>query len=257
MFTFSQIPKGRLSQMYTHGHNSYGQTAEVILTIPEHSYQKVIVDKDGRFQDFPGIIKGHWAHYLDSKFDFDAGLIRYQAHFQVHDQGYRCFWEIQPDGRYWGDDSGFGADNSLEIVLYADMDYRGVFKGPFQIYTVDIEYWFECSHFTNLTNNILRNMVKQIRAEAEISFLKKHPRTSFVHAQLPLDHKKLGVRLRLADSMISDNIMEIFVSDQGSEKCSNYIHHRFIKVQEAKDYLFGDKLPEELRLCLTQDTLTR
>ena len=42
----------------------------------------------------------------------------------------------QPDGFYWADEDGFGAENDSEIVLYADLDAKGVFKGPFRIYSI-------------------------------------------------------------------------------------------------------------------------
>lgn len=126
-----------LNQYVTFGRNGHGETAEVVLYSQEHNYQKTIIDHEGRFEDFPGIVQGKWIDYLERKFDFDEGQVCYRTSFEKYGEGYRCFWEIQPDGRYWADEDGFGAEDDSEITLYADLDSRGVFKGPFRIYKID------------------------------------------------------------------------------------------------------------------------
>jgi len=40
-------------------------------------------------------------------------------------------WTYQPDGRYFSDEDGFGAENCEEIILYAYMDKEGKFITPF------------------------------------------------------------------------------------------------------------------------------
>jgi len=40
-------------------------------------------------------------------------------------------WMVQPDGRYYADEDGFGAEHDEEIVLYARFDKRGRFIEPF------------------------------------------------------------------------------------------------------------------------------
>ena len=128
--------KPGLNQNVTFGRNGNGEVAEVFLYDPKNFHYKVIVTKNGYFKDFPGIIQGSWTKYIEGEFDFDAGQVQFRTSFEKCDDGYRCLWEIQPDGRYWGDDYGFGMDNDVELVLYADLDERGVFKGPFQIYKI-------------------------------------------------------------------------------------------------------------------------
>ena len=39
--------------------------------------------------------------------------------------------EIQPDGRYWMDEDGFGMEDDEEIWLCADIDEEGRFITPF------------------------------------------------------------------------------------------------------------------------------
>lgn len=133
----AKLPKPTLNQYVTFGRNGHGETAEVVLNDPEHNYQKVIVDHDGFFADFPGIVQGRWTRYLVGKYDFEKGRVCFRTSFEKQGNGYRCFWEIQPDGRYWADEGGFGAENDAEIILYANLDARGVFKEPFRIYTIN------------------------------------------------------------------------------------------------------------------------
>lgn len=127
-----------LNQTVTFGRNGHGEVAEVVLNLPEQNYRKVIINHDGFFEDFPGILKGKWTRYIEGNFDFNAGRVNYRTSFEKQeDGGYRCYWEIQPDGRYWADEDGFGMENDLELVLSADLTDKGEFKGPFRIYKVD------------------------------------------------------------------------------------------------------------------------
>ena len=126
-----------LSQYVTFGRNRDGEVAAVVLNKPTEDYHKVIVNNKGRFENFPGIIQGKWTSYIEGKFDFDSGNICFRTSFERWEDGYRCLWEIQPDGRYWADEDGYGAENDSEIILYADLDGNGMFLSPFRIYKID------------------------------------------------------------------------------------------------------------------------
>lgn len=126
-----------LSQYVTFGRNRDGEVAAVVLNKPTEDYHKVIVNNKGRFENFPGIIQGKWTSYIEGKFDFDSGNICFRTSFERWEDGYRCLWEIQPDGRYWADEDGYGAENDSEIILYADPDGNGMFLSPFRIYEID------------------------------------------------------------------------------------------------------------------------
>ena len=52
-------------------------------------------------------------------------------------------WQIQPDGRYWEDDDGFGGSPDEEVTLYAFLDEEGNFDGPFRIYQVGMRKYCE------------------------------------------------------------------------------------------------------------------
>ena len=42
-------------------------------------------------------------------------------------------WQIQPDGRFYCDDDGYGGGNQNEIILKAEIDRKGQFITPFKI----------------------------------------------------------------------------------------------------------------------------
>lgn len=128
--------KPGLSQYETFGRNIGSEVAEVVLNLPERHIRRVIVNSKGYFECFPGIEQGPWTARLEGKFDFDQGAVHYRTVFEKKGDGYRCLWEIQPDGRYWADSDGFGMENDDELILYADLDAEGVFTGPFRIYSI-------------------------------------------------------------------------------------------------------------------------
>ena len=45
-------------------------------------------------------------------------------------------WQVQPDGRYWADEDGFGMTSDVEIDLYTFIDEKGRFTAPFRVYRV-------------------------------------------------------------------------------------------------------------------------
>lgn len=54
-------------------------------------------------------------------------------------------WQIQPDGRYWGDDDGFLMEGDPEVTLYAFLDEKVDFDGPFRICSVGVKKYFDCN----------------------------------------------------------------------------------------------------------------
>ena len=78
--------------------------------------------------------------YITVGADLENPCIRFRTSFETNGDGYRCYWELQPDGRYWDDDDGFGAEHDSELILCADMDKNGDFVTPFQIYKIGIRY---------------------------------------------------------------------------------------------------------------------
>lgn len=101
--------------------------------------KKTIVDETGHFVHFPGVIHGDWEKKIAVGVNLENPRICFRTDFATEGDGYRCYWELQPDGRYWEDDDGFGAEHDLELVLCADMDKNGDFVTPFQIHSINGE----------------------------------------------------------------------------------------------------------------------
>ena len=57
------------------------------------------------------------------------------------ENGRILIWTVQPDGRYWADEDGFGMEDD-EINLYAYVDDDGNFSSKFRIYGVGKKKFF-------------------------------------------------------------------------------------------------------------------
>lgn len=113
-----------------------GEDCSVCFVDENRGVRKVIVDSFGIIQNFPGIAKeDFWVKEVAPNFLKEQ--VRFRSEFEKRENGWIFLWQVQPDGRYWGDDSGFGADNDSEVVLYTYLDLNGDFTGPFRIYQVD------------------------------------------------------------------------------------------------------------------------
>lgn len=137
MFKREELP---FTPWYTYGNHIYrrmGDRADVIFTNPKTGEKKLLVDNKGVIQNFPGIDKE--VSQLDIEI-IKRGLtpvIRFRTEFSKYDEErYIMLWQIQPDGRYWADDDGFGMNNDEEILLYSFLDKNGKFINPFCIYRI-------------------------------------------------------------------------------------------------------------------------
>ena len=70
-------------------------------------------------------------------------------------------WEIQPDGRYWADGDGFGAESDYEIQLYSYLDVQGKFTAPFRIYSIGTTKFIG----TDLENKMKQELARKKEAE--------------------------------------------------------------------------------------------
>ncbi len=90
---------------------------------------KKITNENGIFLDFPGVVEGPWRKKLVWGFD---PCVNYVSRVYEFKHGFSLFeWMVQPDGRYYEDETGFGADSEEEVVLYAYMNKKGEFVTPF------------------------------------------------------------------------------------------------------------------------------
>lgn len=111
------------------------EDAAVEFVDEKSGHRKLIVDGQGRIVNFPGIEEGDWMKHLESTGCLEP-VVRFRTEFEKWKEGYLMIWEIQPDGRYWEDESGFGGTSDAEVRLYAFLDSEGKFTGPFRIYNV-------------------------------------------------------------------------------------------------------------------------
>lgn len=131
---------------YTYGMHLYrraGDDPTVEFVEEKSGRRKTIVDREGRIVGFPGIEKGDWVRALESEECLEP-VIRFRTDFQKCGEGrYMMIWQVQPDGRYWADDDGFGMNAEAEVRLYAFLDRKGDFAGPFRIYNVGVRRYYQ------------------------------------------------------------------------------------------------------------------
>ncbi len=132
---------------YTYGAHMYrsqGERVDVSFINPKSGNRKLIVDNNGYIRNFPGIKKeDSWIGAVTSD-RYLKPQVRFRSEFSRYDENrYMMLWQIQPDGRYWADDDGFGMENDDEIMLYSFIDKNGDFMGPFQVYCVGDKRYLE------------------------------------------------------------------------------------------------------------------
>lgn len=125
---------------YTYGDHMYrspGESAEVLFSNPKTGEKRLMVDNDGNIKNFPGIEKkDFWVKELSSERCLWP-VVRFRTEFSKYGMNrYIMRWQVQPDGRYWADEDGYGMTIDSEVVLYAFIDKNGDFMGPFRIYSI-------------------------------------------------------------------------------------------------------------------------
>ena len=110
-----------------------GEDCSVCFVDENRDVRKVIVDSFGIIQNFPGIVKeDFWVKEVAPNFLKEQ--VRFRSEFEKREDGWIFLWQVQPDGWYWADEGGFGAEKDSEVVLYTYLDLNGDFTGPFRIY---------------------------------------------------------------------------------------------------------------------------
>lgn len=109
---------------------------------PRKRIQKIIVDNRNTIRNFPGVEHEELLQHM-----LNEGSTRPNAEFGIcfyyePDGRHLVVWEIQPDGRYWADEYGFGGNGDSEIRLYSYLDEDGNFTAPFRLYKTGAEEYF-------------------------------------------------------------------------------------------------------------------
>lgn len=112
-----------------------GYDSTVCFVDESRGIRKKLVDSEGRIQHFPGIVReDHWVKEVSP--NALKPRICFRTSFERRADGWIMLWQIQPDGRYWADDDGFGMENDYEVTLYTYVNMNGNFTEPFRIYQV-------------------------------------------------------------------------------------------------------------------------
>ena len=125
----------------THSEYIFKVVYSIIFTNEEKDIKKQIVDKDGNILNFPGV------EYTDTLND-ELGkrkiepVVKYEAIFEMIDgDKFIMVWTVRPDGRYWMDSWGFGAEDYESLSLYTYIDSSGNFTMPFKLYSIGYKFY--------------------------------------------------------------------------------------------------------------------
>lgn len=239
----------RFSQTCTFGNHLYrreGEVAEVVFENPGLGIRRVIVNDSGRILGFPGIAhpelvsqysKGH----LNKQ-------VRYRSAFRRLGDRYAMIWQIQPDGRYWEDDDGFGGTSDDEIELYARLDEEGKFIEPFRFYSIGMNNFYgtdiedEIARVFSMKDDpltSLREHIPELFARMEKAIQK--PERAAVSYQIPgtvyravfsleLEQRSWYVRLGMSKCMSDTTLVEFL---------------RFASLKRQREYLGTERAKEE------------
>lgn len=125
-----------------HRYRRPGEDSTVYYVDEARGIRKMIVDKYGKIMDFPGIQReDFWIRDVHDQYLYPQ--IRFRTDFERRDGKIIMLWQVQPDGRYWEDEDGFGMEPEEEVTLYAFLQEDGSFDGPFRIYRVGSRKYYK------------------------------------------------------------------------------------------------------------------
>lgn len=71
-------------------------------------------------------------------------IVKYEAIFEKIYDKFLMVWTVRPDGRYWMDSWGFGAEDYESLSLYTYIDSSGNFTMPFKLYSIGYKFYGDC-----------------------------------------------------------------------------------------------------------------
>ena len=112
------------------GYGGYKTVNAYLLKTDDPDFRRCIVNSSGEIQHFPGFKDRAWEKLLDIP-DADR-RVKFVFWISPYQDGKACVrWLIQPDGRYFEDEDGYGAEHCEEIEVYSALDMDGRFTEPF------------------------------------------------------------------------------------------------------------------------------
>ena len=119
-------------------HLTFGNGESIVMTVRTTGEQITIIHDNGDFANFPGIA----AEDMDeiNRYLKNGSLspnVKFRTFFSSSDGGgWKVTWCVQPDGRYWEDEDGYGGESDKEINLCSHLSDEGCFTQPFKLYSV-------------------------------------------------------------------------------------------------------------------------
>lgn len=121
---------------------TFGRGEPVYFIDESRGIQKPIVDLNGNICNFPGFAQEDlW--FSQAEPCYLKTRIRFGASFERRGNQLIMLWEVQPDGRYWADEDGFGGTSDEEVTLYTFLDENGDFTGPFRVYRIGTQDYYK------------------------------------------------------------------------------------------------------------------
>lgn len=117
------------------------ENRSVVFVNEETGATQLLIDSSGHILNFPGIDCSDLPKTQQFS-GFASPVILYEASFErVPDGRFIMIWTVQPDGRHWMDDDGFGDKDQPAIALYTFIDEAGRFTAPFRLYRIGYHFF--------------------------------------------------------------------------------------------------------------------
>lgn len=128
------------SQRVVFGNRFPNESSEIVFVNRAEHIRRKIVDRKGVILNFPGA-EGGGMEDVEPQ-------IRFRTSIETTPSGrFYMLWEVEPDGRFWGDEGGFGMEDDEETRLYAFIDDEGRFEGKFKLYNCGTTKYIDMSKF--------------------------------------------------------------------------------------------------------------
>lgn len=119
-----------ISDEVSNGYGGYCRINMYLLNENDKSFCLKILDKNGKIVNFPGLTGGDWEKQLEIKTDSRAN---FNFSLYIKNDLISVCWTLQPDGRYFEDEDGFGSENCIELTAYSTMTFNGKYLSPFTV----------------------------------------------------------------------------------------------------------------------------
>ena len=151
-----------------HMYRTADEDSSVYFVDETRGIKKMLVDSKGNICNFPGMVKeDFWTKEVAP--NYLKPQIRFRSSFEKREKGWIFLWQLQPDGRYWEDEDGFGAEHDVEVTLYTLVDMDGHFTQPFRIYQLGY-VGYSLERFRGCHSRSMESTLKSFTDEEQYPF---------------------------------------------------------------------------------------